>query len=275
LPPLVLVGLLLPGLKRFPDRFPLVQQVRNSALLVQLLLAATGMFLLAHLLLFRLHLPNRYTGASLRIVIALAAGIALVILLDSVIRANRPWLAWLVTGSVAIGLLGYPATQSKFPNPRFITGTAPELYQFLAQQPRSTLVASLSEEADNLPTFAQRSTLSGREYGVPFQVGYYRQIRQRAQQMIRAQYSSDLETAKTVIATYGVDFWLLDRAAFSQNYLREHRWLRLFEPECTEAQTLLQQGRSPALKTLIPRCQVLAPKGLILLQASCIASAPD
>jgi hypothetical protein len=275
LPPLVLVGLLLPGLVRLPDRLPLSRQVRQTGFLWQLLLAATGMFLLAHLLLFRLHLPNRYTGASLRIVIVLAAGIALVILLDRVIQSTRAWIAWVVTGSVAIGLLGYPATLDKFPNPRYLTGTAPELYQFLAQQPQNTLIASLSEEADNLPTFAQRSTLAGREYGVPFQVGYYRQIRQRAEQMLQAQYSADLSAAKAVIATYDVDFWLVDRAAFSQEYLRKHRWLRLFEPEFTAAQTQLQPGKMPAMKTLVPRCQVLETEALILLRASCIASAPD
>ena len=55
-------GLLLPILLRYPSRLPLVKEVKGKAvILAQLMLASLGMFAAAHLFLFRLHLPNRYT----------------------------------------------------------------------------------------------------------------------------------------------------------------------------------------------------------------------
>lgn len=279
LPPLVLIGLSLPILLRLPGRFPLVNQVTQAiGILPQMLLASTGMFLLAHALLFRLHLPNRYTGASSRIIIVLAAGSALVILLDGIFqacRSSRPWLAWSATGLMAIGLVFYPAFLDEFPNTRYLSGKVPALYQFFAQQPKDSLIASLAEEADNLPTFAQRATLAGREYGVPFQVGYYRQIRQRAEQLITAQYSPNLAAAKALIAQYGVDFWLLDRAAFSPEYVTAHRWMRQFQPQTNTALAQLQQGQIPALAKLAPSCTAFQTEALIVLPATCITRAAD
>jgi hypothetical protein len=280
LPPLVLVGLLLPILLRLPQRFPLGQQVTGAiAFLPQMLLAATAMFFVAHALAFRLHLPNRYTGASTRIVIVLAAGVAIVIFLDGILRLaatwQKPWLAWLVTGLVAIGLIFYPAVLDEFPSSRFLRGEVPALYQFLARQPKDTLIASLSEEADNLPTFAQRATLAGREYGVPFQVGYYQQIRDRAKRMIAAQYSSTLTAAKALIADTGIDFWLLDRAAFTPQYITAHRWMRLFQPETTIALTQLQQGKTPAIAQLTQRCSAFETEQFVVLSVSCITRVPE
>lgn len=278
LPLLVLLGLLLPILMRFPARFPLVRQVTGGvALLPQLFLASLGMFLLAHALLFRLHLPNRYTGASLRVLITLAAGVAIVLLLDGILhacdrRGNRGGTAIALVSTLVLGgsLVLYPLALDDFPNPRYLMGAAPSLYQFLAAQPKDTLVASLSEEADNLPTFAQRMTLTGREYGVPFQVGYYRQIRQRAEDLIRAQYSPDLTDVKAVIQKYGVDFWLLDRAAFTPEYVEGHRWLRLFSAT-PQALASLQKA-PPALAAVAPQCTVLEAPQWQLLQASCLAA---
>jgi len=41
-------------------------------------------FFAAHALLFKLHVPSRYTGMSLRIIMALAAGMAFLVILDAV-----------------------------------------------------------------------------------------------------------------------------------------------------------------------------------------------
>ena len=55
----------------------------DVVLLGQLTVASFIMFGAAHLLLFRLHLPSRYTQHSLRFVLALAAGIVLCVLLNA------------------------------------------------------------------------------------------------------------------------------------------------------------------------------------------------
>jgi hypothetical protein len=86
-PRLIWVGLLLPVLARYPAVFPLTRQLSPlTSVLVRVVLASIGMFGAAHLLLFRLHLPSRYTQHSFRIVLAIAAGIVLLSLLDSLWR---------------------------------------------------------------------------------------------------------------------------------------------------------------------------------------------
>ena len=296
-PPLMAFGLLLPILLRlsrrfrrdFPRRFPLAQEVSGSIrLLWQLLLSSLTLFFAAHALLFKLHLPSRYTQHSLRIVVAIAAGIALTLILDAILfpdwQGEKTKQADLAGrrrfGKKQIGrspialalfalLIFYPISLKRFPWTGYIAGNAPSLYQFLQQQPKDSLIASLSEEANNLPAFAQRSILVGREYAIPYHLGYYNELRQRTIALIKAQYSSDLADARELIGKYGIDFWLIDRGAFSAEYIAANRWLSQYRA-AEEAIANLSGGSQPALATLVERCSVFQSDRFFLLQADCI-----
>jgi len=50
----------------------------------------------------------------------------------------------------------------------YIVGGEPLLYQFLRRQPNDIRIASLTEEANNLPTFAGRSVLVAKTYADPY-----------------------------------------------------------------------------------------------------------
>jgi hypothetical protein len=292
LPPLIWIGLLLPVVLLYPSRFPLVRQVKNTvAILPQIVVVSLGLFLAAHALLLKLFFPSRYMGHTLRVVMAIAAGIVLSVMLDAVLHAcnqlaksNRPRRQfWVLASTVLLGavLVVYPNFWAGFPKTNYRTSGESALYQFLKTQPKDILIATLSEEANNIPTFSQRSILVGREYALPFHLGYYRQIRQRAIDLIRAQYSQDLAAAQQLIQKYGVDFWLLERTAFTPEYLTSKSpwlrsfepafWLRSFEPAFTEALANLEQGKKPALAELIKRCSVFEQESLVVLQAKCIA----
>jgi hypothetical protein len=69
-----------------------------------------------------------------------------------------------------------------------------------------------------LHIFSHRSILVGSEYAIPYHLGYYRQIRQRATDLISAQYSHDFTEIKSFIQKYRVNFWLLDTEAFTPEY---------------------------------------------------------
>ncbi|NET09748.1 MAG: hypothetical protein F6K16_34615, partial [Symploca sp. SIO2B6] len=74
------IGLLL--LPWLPKKNTLLQHLHPRIhLLPQLVLASLGCFFLSHLLLFRLHLPSRYTQHSIRVVVSLAASIVVTTLL--------------------------------------------------------------------------------------------------------------------------------------------------------------------------------------------------
>lgn len=280
MPVLVYSGLLLPGLLRLPQALPLSQHVTTQVhWLTQMILTSIFMFLAAHALLFKLHLPSRYTGNSFRIVLSLAAGIAIVLLLDGLFqglltttwsRLRQQSLAIATTALLMATLVLYPNLVPKFPNAQYIEGDDPELYKFFANQPTDTLIVSLTKEGDNLPTYSQRSILTGEEYAIPYHAGYYRQFRQRTLEAIAAQYSPDLKQVSQFTQKYGVDFWLLDRQAFEVDYLQRHRWIKQYQPAATEAVAHLQQGQIPVLKQRLTTCTVFEQAKLIVVQADCV-----
>ncbi|MBO1352076.1 MAG: hypothetical protein EBE86_034070 [Hormoscilla sp. GUM202] len=272
------VGLLLPLLLAFSRRFPLVKQLGSGIkILPQMLLASIALFSAAHALLFKLHLPSRYTGYSLRVIIVLASAIAFTTILDALLKwaqqgtFPRKIIAWVTVAIVSISLLCYPSFVKSFPRNSYKHGKLPELYQFFSQQPKDILIASVAGEADLLPSFTQRSVLVAREYAIPYQLGYYRQFRQRLLDLVRAQYSPDLAEVQKFIQTYGVDFILLDPGALTPEYIssRRQRWIIEMQP-AQAAIDNMKQGKTPALAKVINSCQAFQTQGMVVLDANCI-----
>lgn len=279
-PVIVSVIFLLPFFWLFPRRFPLVKQCRSDlVLLPQMLVAAIALFLAAHALLFRLFLPSRYTMHTLRMVVAIAGGLALCMLVDAAVRAYQKrwqgqqarWLGWGLAVLVATPLVFYPQFfwAKHFTKAGLVTGTVPALYEFLHQQPKDSLLATLSGEADNLPVFAQRSVLVSGKYAIPYHPAYYNQIRQRVIDLITAQYSPDTSVVKAFVQQYGIDFWLLERSMFTPAYLNG-RWLSLFEPATTQARSQLASAGRPVVKQAMQRCTVFETGNYVVLQAKCV-----
>ncbi|NJL88172.1 MAG: hypothetical protein HC886_22940 [Leptolyngbyaceae cyanobacterium SM1_1_3] len=155
------------------------------------------------------------------------------------------------------------------PNQLFKPAREPELHQFLQQQPAASLVVSLDKEADNIPTFSQRSTLVAQEYAFPYHWGYYTQFRQRVLALSAAQYSSDPQQLRQFIGQFGADFWLLDKQSFTPEYVTENRLLREF----SQTDRVLQGLENPelVLPNLIASCTALETDSRVLLDAHCIA----
>lgn len=279
-PLIICTGLFLPLLLRFPDLFPLTERINSKVfLLLQLLFVSLGMFVLAHLFLFKLHLPNRYTAYSLRIILALSAGITISSLVDGVLywASQRKKLskikqsvALIFTIFVTVILLFYPHFTSKFPDANYVVGEAPALYEYFQKQPKDIVIASLADEANNLPTFSRRSLLVGREYAIPYHWGYYNQFRQRVIDLIQSQYSSDREKVKNFIRTYKVDFFLLDKNAFTTAYLEENKWIQQYQPAATDAKQQLEKGEIPLVAKTLDRCSTFEKNNLVVLEVQCI-----
>jgi hypothetical protein len=289
LPAPMVFGLFLPWILRSP-RFSLTRQTTESVWALQwTVLSSLSLFFAAHLLLFKLHLPNRYTQHSLRIVLAIAAALSLTILLDAWLEwvnrrptASKKQATWGIVGLLILTLVMYPAIaclKTSYPIvralgnpfPGYIRGIAPETYRFLAQQPKDTLIASTLLEANNLPTFARRSVLIGREFAIPYHLGYYRQFRERVIDQIQAQYSTDPKQVQQFTEKYGIDFWLVDADTFTPRYLQKS-WLQQYQPAASQAANALQQQKIPLLQQARDRCTVLQENHLTLLQASCVVN---
>ena len=267
-------GLLLPAISKFSDRFPLVKQLNSKKVIIgQILLTSFGWYCLSHLLLFRLHLPSRYSQHTNRLVIALLAGVTLTILLHKLIEKvaiYAPVTQWSIVAIATVATL-YPtyAVQSYPQRLGYVEGKSPELYQFLQQQPKDITIATLTSEADFIPSFARRTVLTAREYSIPYHWDYYSKIRQRTKALIQAQYSPDLKELKQFIRQYQADLWLVDSSAFSPQYLTQNDWLRQFKPEVESAIANLAT-QQPAIVKNLARCSIFQTEKLNLLTAKCL-----
>jgi len=287
-PTIVLLGFALPFLP--VTRFPLLAHIQPQIrLLYDLVVASVGLFGLAHLILLKLHFPNRYIYHTWRFVLSIAAAIVLVALLErfwqwwSDRRAqarsqHTPLSLWDKTraGLVGLALLTVLVVPLYLPILRsfqiWIVGKAPALYEYLAQQPKDIQIASLAPDANNIPAFAQRSLLVGRELTLPHHIRYYAEIRKRAEAVVEAQYSPDPAVLQRVIDTYGIDYWLLDADAFDPAYLTRQDWLYYssFRGTVEAAIAHLEAGETAAIVQKIPTCTVLNTADLVLLDAPCL-----
>ncbi|WP_194047491.1 hypothetical protein [Nostoc edaphicum] len=273
-PPQLLFGLLLPIILKFQSRFFLTKEVKDEVkLLLQVVIASLIMFFTAHALAFKLHWPSRYTHHTFKIVFALAAAISITLILDATFRWSRQnGRQILILGTITIlgaGLVLYPSSLKVFPKTPYLAGQAPTLYNFLQKQPQNIVIASTSQEADNIPIFAQRTILVGKEYALPIHTKYYAQFRQRMIDLINAQYTDDINQIKDFIQKYHVTFWLLDRSAFLSEYITKNTWLQQYQPAAQQANANLQKAL-PVLATLINSCAVIETDNLVLLKTECI-----
>jgi hypothetical protein len=250
------------------------RKLAGAGILLELGGVAIGLFVLAHTKLFTLYLPGRYPQISLQFISAIVGGIVVTVMAQALLARMPDRYHRGLIGVFAGLLLLMPWTQAKFPQQySFETGKIPAIYQFLAQQPADRVVASLTREADNLPTFAGRSVWLSREYALPYHQGYYAIIRQRAIDLMTAHYSPDRQVLRQFIQSSGVDFWLVDRRLLAVSPLSDRafelQWLRQFPPAAT-IDADLQRGKVPALVALTAKCRVMTEGDYALLDSTCL-----
>ena len=278
LTPVTLVfGLFLPFILKSPKTFPLVTKVNAKVrVLGQILFASATLFFLAHLFLFKLYLPSRYSSHSWRIIIAIASGIVAVVLLDKLLdwiaKEKKTILA--IAGAILVGLWGivifaYPIFLKKFPTTFYTVGKETELYEFFDRQPKDILIASLAKETNNISSFTGRSVLISPEHGNAYHLGYYRQFRQRVIDLIEAHYSLDKSVVNSFVDKYNITHWAIEKNSFKTKYLQNRKWFEQFEPYITKAVSNLNSESKPILERAIDNCKVLETKKFIVLDARC------
>ena len=277
----LLAGFGLPALLLLGRRFPLASRVTAGIkLLPRTLASAVFMFFAAHLLLFKLYLPSRYTIHTFPIVFSLAAGVAFTLILDGVLGhadlslergvKTAPLFAIVTIVLIAGILFLYPSFLRRFPKRSLEIGEHPDLYRFLSEQPKDSLIASLSLEANNLPSFARRSVLAAPHFSNPYQAKYYLEVNQRYSDLIEATYTPDREQLRSFINRYGVDFILLERNTFTREYVTDHPVVNRFKPQADLAVERFDAGLTPALSDLMKDCAVFESGEFTLVGADCI-----
>lgn len=284
-PPIIWLGFCFPLL--VPKRLKIIKFATSQLMILrQVAIASLLMFFVAHLILPKIHLPGRYTYHSIRFLLAISTAII-------VTNWSRLFWKWfqkisqqehlrtqdkfklIIISLFSLTVIIFPAVPSVFINwfQNWQIGKDIAIYQFLAQQPKDTLIASLTPEASNIPAFSQRSILVSREFALAYHPYYYQQIKQRAVDLLQAQYSDDIQIIVNFINKYQVGFLLLDKNAFTLEYLQKQKWLNYssWQQETKQIIDRLESGHKPIIGKLISPCLVSSTEDLILLDAQCIA----
>ena len=282
-PTIVWLGLALPWLLK--TKSSVVKLITKQInILLQVIVASLIMFAIAHFLLPKLHLPSRYTYHTLRFVMAISTAIVITILSDNIQQhfkhkrrlSSTDKIKIIAITLVTLIVIIIPGIPKIFIDgfQNWKSGTAPAIYEYLGQQPKDTLVASISLEADNIPAFSQRSILVSQEFAMAYHPAYYQQIQQRAVDLLEAQYSLNTSKLISFINQYGVDYFLVDKNAFSPEYLLAQDWLvnSSWRQETQDAIAKLQLKTNFSLKQLIPSCSKISTDNLDLVSSNCIVS---
>jgi hypothetical protein len=170
-------------------------------------------------------------------------------------------------------IIWFPGTLDNFPNSKYRIGRNPTLYEFISSQPADSLIASLAQEVKNLPIFSRRPILVSREYSLPFHKNYYERMSERASDLIAAHYTADLSLLQSFIMKYKVKFVLIERNAFTPEYLSRDTWMMQYQPAANKAIEELKAGSVPALQRLMASCAAFENEDYVLLNAECILAA--
>jgi hypothetical protein len=212
------------------------------ALALRLTWTSLMLFGAAHLLLFRLHLPSRYTLYTLPLAFMLTIGANTGRFLDSLlpkwerIRSKAfsggvpRRLSWAIFGGL---LLGYAYVQGHYIC-RFDTQVVAlepverEMLSFLEGLPKDALVAGHPMDMDNVPLLARRKVLANRELSLPYYVGYYTEVRRRLLDMLAAYYATDWREIEAFANRYRVDAMVVRKAHFDESFTRGSIYLEPF-----------------------------------------------
>jgi hypothetical protein len=242
-----------------------------SIILVQMLAASFALFFLAHALLFRLYLPSRYVKWSVPLVLAVAGGLTLGILIESIAaRSRRRLLAPGLALAFAACLAVYPGDY----HAQFVRDRHPAISAYLRDQPRDVVVAGAPLDVDSVPAFAGRPVVVTRDHALAFHLGYYELMRARAHDLIEAYFAESPREVADFAATYGVDLFLVNEAAFRPTMVPQvwsiRRATPTWEPFISAVVQKLQGSRHFALLDLLNHCAVMREGSTAVVPAACV-----
>lgn len=196
----------------------------------------------AHILLFKLHLPSRYTIYTLPLAFMLIIGASTGPFLEATenlwtrLKATKP-----LSGSrsrcrrvalLALIMAAYAWAQGHLilkvdTQMAVVDRSQREMLEFLGKLPKDALVAAHPLDADNVPLVSRRKVLANQELSLPYQMGYYREIRQRIFDFFGAYYAEDWGEIEEFVKKYGVAALVVNKTHFTPSFLQGRTY---FEP---------------------------------------------
>ncbi len=252
------------------DRKPGIFENREQ-LFSLVLISSSFWFIAAHVLLFDLHLPSRYTQHALRATMWIAVALLLGPPLIAAGRKYAPKLFGVLAMLSALIFFILPLPLSVSPYANYVSGQHPKLYEYIAQLPKDSLIASLSIEADNIPSFSSRRVLSAREYAIPYSLPYINNLRTATKSLIHAQYGNSPKPLIDFLDLHGPTHLLVDMNTTNAGVLVQQWWYNDY-PDAAAWATKNISSRPPFLFNLLHECKTVSSGPLILASTSCLRS---
>lgn len=200
------------------------------------------LFGVAHLLLFRLHLPSRYTLYTLPLAFMLTIAANTGLFLDTVrpkwerIRSKvlggkvPTWVGWTILG-VLLSLYAYVQGHyiCRFDTQVVVVEPVEmEMLSFVSTLPKDVMVAGHPMDMDNVPLLARRKVLANRELSLPYYVGYYAEVRQRLLDMLEAYYATDQKALEEFVRRYEISAMVVRKSHFEERFTKGQIYLEPF-----------------------------------------------
>jgi len=227
----------------------------GGLMFAQAFVAAAIWWTIAAAMAFDLHLPGRYSQPVLGLLGALALGRILGALLADPIE-RHPAIA------TALGLLLLPAGFLT-PKMRLLSPDDDGAIARIAALPPATRIAGIGDTLDFVPALTGRAVLATAETAIPYQLGYFRQLRQRMADSVAALATPDRAAFAGFVHRYRIDVIAVDRSLLAG------------QPLGPRYATLIPAAPAPGptswVATHAAACRLYEGRALLLLDAKCLA----
>ncbi len=203
--------------------------LRIPKTVLELTWTSLALFFLAHILLFRLHLPSRYTMYTLPLALLLTVAATT----PPFLRAMKSRCQALLSKTqfipkpmkwalIALGLTSYSLAQGHLIVTRdtqvaTIDRLEREMLAFLETLPKSALVAGHPMDMNDIPLLAKRKVLVNQELSLPYHTAYYRRVKERLIDLFRAYYAPSWEEVEALVTKYGITALVVNKEHFSHD----------------------------------------------------------
>ncbi|MBI4773870.1 MAG: hypothetical protein HY788_06770 [Deltaproteobacteria bacterium] len=210
------------------------RKLRFPSAAFHLIWTSLALFVLAHLVLFKLYLPSRYTSFTIPLALMIAIGAntnpfreAVRPFLEKRRRfiPEKPRARWLGWPAVVLLAIVYAYVQGHGivrvdSEVAVLDGEEQDMLAFLATLPKDVVIAGHPCVMDNVPLISRRQVLVNRELALPYYTGYYAQVRKRLFDLFEAYYATSRQEVDRFSKAYGVDVWVIRQSDFEPAFLK-------------------------------------------------------
>ncbi|MBI2485370.1 MAG: hypothetical protein HYW01_00105 [Deltaproteobacteria bacterium] len=235
-----------------PMGFVLGKRVfRVKRTVYDIMISSLILFVIAHIVLFKLHLPSRYVLYTLPVAFNLLIAMNCEGFLEE-LRARYginllqkmpgPKMVFGFLLVAIIIILGYKVSSSATNENRV------ELYKFISTLPKDVLIAGYPNDMDGVPLLSKRKVLVNMELALPYYSNYYSEIRKRTFDLFTAYYSNNPSEIMVFCKKYGVDYIVVNKNHFDWKFLNEKIY---YSPFGEYAKSLVEKNKSFVLNDMV------------------------